>query len=186
MGTYKSQPRPTYGSYKVSLLTTLFVIVLDQLSKYMVYMTISIGQSIPQQGIFRLTHVTNSGSAFGLFTGHTTLLTFGSVVGIIVLILFHKSHNIRTKFVYLCLGLQIGGAIGNLLDRLLLGYVVDFIDVGMWPVFNVADSSIVVGLLGLGWSLIFYKDKYFNKNNDCTENQDVGAITERFYGNHEN
>ena len=56
----------------------------------------------------------------------------------------------------------------------------------MWPVFNVADSSIVVGLLGLGWSLIFYKDKYFNKNNDYPENQDVGAITERFYGNHEN
>lgn len=186
MGTYKSQTRRSYGSYKLSLLTAIFVIVLDQLSKYTVHMTMFVGQSIPEQGILRLTHVTNTGSAFGLFTGHTTLLTLGSVVGIMVLILFHKSHNIRTKFVYLCLGLQIGGAIGNLLDRLLLGYVVDFIDIGIWPVFNIADSSIVIGLLGLGWSLIFYKDNHCNENSDDPDNQDVGAIAGQFSGNHEN
>ena len=186
MGTYKSQTRLSNGSYKLSLLTTLFVIVLDQLSKYTVYTTIPVGQSIPELGIFRLTHVTNTGSAFGLFTDQTTLLTLGSVVGIMVLILFHRSHNIRTKLVYLCLGLQIGGATGNLIDRLLLGYVVDFIDIGIWPVFNIADSSIVIGLLGLGWSLIFYKDKDSNKNNDGPDNQDVDAIIGQCHGNHEN
>jgi signal peptidase II len=108
------------------------------------------------------------------------------VVGIMVLILFHKSHDIRTKFVYLCLGLQIGGAIGNLLDRLLLGYVVDFIDIGIWPVFNIADSSIVIGLLGLGWSLIFHKDNHSNENSDDPHNQDIGAVAGQFNGNHEN
>ncbi len=186
MGTHKIQTRRSHGSYKLSLLTALFVIVLDQLSKYTVYMTISLGQSIPEQGILRFTHVTNTGSAFGLFTGQTTLLTLGSVVGIIILILFHKSHNIRTKFVYLCLGLQIGGAIGNLLDRLLLGYVVDFIDVGIWPVFNMADSSIVIGLLGLGWSLIFHKDNQFHKNSDDSDDQEPVDIIGQFNENHEN
>jgi signal peptidase II len=177
MSTFHSQQQ-LLGSYKTSLLTTCFVIVLDQASKYTVYLTMAIGQSIPEQGLLRLTYVTNTGSAFGLFTNQTTLLSLGSIVGIVILILFHKSHDMRTGLVYLCLGLQIGGAIGNLLDRLILGHVIDFIDVGMWPVFNLADSSILIGLSGLAWSLFFYQKPDLCKTSDVIDPQQRIATNE--------
>ena len=142
-----------------SLLVLILTVSLDQVTKNIITSTIPLGQSIPTTGLFRLTHVTNTGSAFGLFTNQTTLLTFASILGVGVLLLFHYSHQIRTLFVHVCLGLQLGGAVGNLCDRIILGHVIDFIDVGIWPIFNIADSAIVIGLLGLMLTLIFAKSK---------------------------
>ena len=127
----------------------LAALLADQLSKALVLLTMYPGQSIPESGIFRLTYVKNTGSAFGLFPNQTLFLIFASFVGIAILLVFYRIHRVSSPILRISLGLQLGGAIGNLMDRLRLGYVVDFLDVGAWPVFNLADSAIVVGLVGL-------------------------------------
>ena len=78
-------------------------------------------------------------------------MIFVSVIGIAILILIYRSQRTPTGLLRLSIGLQIGGAFGNLLDRLVLKHVTDFIDVGAWPVFNLADASIVTGLVILAW-----------------------------------
>ena len=145
--------------YKDGLLLTIFLVTLglDQLSKYLIQTNFYFGQSLPREGFFRLTYTTNTGSAFGLFPNQTLLLVLASFLGIAFLILFYRSHPVPGSFLRLSLGLQLGGAIGNLIDRVRLGRVVDFIDVGVWPVFNIADSAIVVGIGILIWIVLFSK-----------------------------
>ena len=76
-------------------------------------------------------------------------------MGIGALLVFYRTNRVDSSLLRFCLGLQLGGAIGNLVDRVRLGHVVDFIDVGAWPVFNLADSAIVLGLTGLMWTFIY-------------------------------
>ncbi|MDA0989042.1 MAG: signal peptidase II [Chloroflexi bacterium] len=142
----------------ISLVIMIATLMADQVTKALIVLTLSPGQSVPNSGLFRLTYVTNSGSAFGLFPNQTLFLILASFVGIGVLLLFYRTHPVSSTILRLSLGLQLGGAIGNLVDRARLGYVVDFIDVGAWPVFNLADSAIVVGLIGLLWTLMSTKD----------------------------
>lgn len=141
----------------ISLITSLIVLVItlvsDQITKSLIVHNMHIGESIPSSGLIRLTYVTNSGSAFGLFPNQTLFLIIGSFLGIGVLLVFYRINHVKSLLLNLSVGLQMGGAAGNLIDRIRLGYVVDFIDVGLWPVFNIADSAIVVGLLGLLWAL---------------------------------
>ena len=119
---------------------------LDQLSKYLVRANMDLGESLPAEGFFRITYATNSGSAFGLFPNQTVLLILASAFGISFLVFFYRSHPLPGALLKLALGLQLGGAFGNLLDRVRVGHVVDFIDVGAWPIFNLADSAILVGI----------------------------------------
>ena len=134
-----------------ALVVLILTLMADQATKGLVTRTMSPGQSIPDEGIVRATYVVNSGSAFGLFPDQTLFLTFASLVGIGVLLFFYRTHPVDSFMLRLSLGLMLGGAMGNLIDRVRLGHVVDFIDVGAWPVFNLADSAIVVGLIGLMW-----------------------------------
>ena len=136
----------------VLLVATVFA--LDQASKYAVAHTLDLGESIPDRGFFRITYTFNTGSAFGLFTGQNTLLILASFLGVGVLAWFYRSHPSPGLLLQYSLGLQLGGALGNLSDRLILGRVTDFIDVGRWPIFNVADSAIVVGIIMLMWLLL--------------------------------
>lgn len=137
--------------YVATLLVATFA--LDQLTKTWVRSNLPLGESIPEQGLFRITHTFNTGSAFGLFPNQTAILTVASVVGIGILILFLRKQPIPGIWLHTSLGLQLGGAAGNLVDRLTLGRVTDFIHIGVWPVFNLADSSIVIGLAILAWFL---------------------------------
>ena len=130
------------------------VFVLDQISKAWVRDHLIPGGSIPAEGLIRITHTANPGSAFGLFPNQTTLLMLGSVLGIGILLLFYRSQSIPGLWLRASLGLQLGGAAGNLVDRITLGKVTDFIDIGAWPIFNLADSAIVVGLGILAWFLL--------------------------------
>ena len=77
-----------------------------------------------------------------------------SFIGVAVLILLYRTQRFPTGLLRLSLGLQLGGAFGNLIDRVRLGHVTDWADVGPWPVFNVADASIVTGLVILAWLFI--------------------------------
>ena len=141
------------------LLVSLLVIGADQLSKYLVRANMELGQSIPSEGIVRLTYTTNTGGAFGLFANQTFLLSVTAVVGIAVLVLYLRYLPLGSTLLRLGLGLDLGGAVGNLIDRVRLGEVTDFIDVGFWPVFNLADSAIVVGTFLIVYYLLFATGK---------------------------
>ena len=149
-----STPRlPIYRDFILIQLAVL-VFFLDQFSKYLVREFLLLFQSYPAEGFFRITHTFNTGSIFGIFQGQNTAFILVSFVGVAVLLLLYHSQRFPTGLLRLSLGLQLGGAFGNLLDRVRLGHVTDWVDVGPWPVFNVADACIVTGLVLLAWMFI--------------------------------
>jgi len=143
-------------NYKKLIITILLITLsIDQLTKYLVTQNLPIYQSWPTSGIFRITYVTNTGTAFGLLQNQSTFLTIGSFIAIFFLYYLYKNFIFENKLLNIAVGLQLGGAIGNLIDRLRLGFVIDFIDIGWWPVFNIADSSIVIGITIISIFIIF-------------------------------
>jgi signal peptidase II len=122
------------------------VIVLDQLTKYLVRANLALGESVPEEGPLRITYVTNTGAAFGILQGQTLFLVVTTFFGLAAILLYYLYPPMEHGVLRLALGLQLGGAVGNLADRVRVGRVTDFIDVGPWPAFNVADSSILVGV----------------------------------------
>ena len=134
----------------------ILILLCDQFTKYLIQHFLPCDPSVfcrnsfPAEGIFRLTHIHNSGSIFGLFYGFNTPLIFISFLGILVLAFIYLSQRVRGKWLRLSIALQVGGALGNVADRIRVGYVIDFIDVGIsawrWPAFNIADASIISGL----------------------------------------
>ncbi len=149
----KSSKTPIYRDFTLLQMAAIIFLV-DQFTKFLVREFLPFGYSYPFDGSFRITHTHNTGSAFGILQGQNTPLIFVSFIGIFVLVMIYRSQPRATNLLRTSLALQIGGAFGNLLDRLRLGSVTDFIDVGAWPVFNLADASIVTGLILLGWLLL--------------------------------
>lgn len=137
------------------LAVALAVIAFDQLTKWLVRTNLELGQSIPEEGLFRLTYTTNTGGAFGIFANQTFLLALAAIIGIAAFLLYFRYLPLESTLLKVGLGLDLGGAIGNLIDRLRFGEVTDFIDVGAWPVFNIADSAIVVGTILIAYYLLF-------------------------------
>ena len=143
----------------VPFLIALLVVAADQLSKIWVRSNIPFRESLFEVGFFRLTHVQNTGAAFGLFQGQSFLLSIVAMVGIAVFLVY--TLVIYRGFPFLdnmpnrvAVGLVLGGTVGNLIDRLRFGYVTDFIDFGFWPAFNVADSAVTVGVILFAYSLL--------------------------------
>ena len=144
----------------VFLLIAAFVVVVDQISKLWIRSHLLLGESLPEAGILRLTYVQNTGSAFGLFPNQSLMLTIVAIAGLIIMLLFYRYLSGTGSLSTLAMGLIFGGAIGNLIDRIRFGYVVDFIDVRLWhdyhwPSFNVADSAITVGTIVLVCFIFF-------------------------------
>ena len=131
------------------LLLAPAAFAVDQLTKLLVRNNFELGESWPATGFLRLTYGTNTGTAFGLFPNQTLVLIVASIVAIGFLVYFYRAHALNQPLLRAAIGMQLGGALGNLVDRLRTGAVVDFIDVGPWPIFNVADSCIVVGMIVL-------------------------------------
>jgi signal peptidase II len=152
---------------KFHFLIAVLVVLLDRLSKWLVAGKITLHDSISVlPGFFRLTHVQNSGAAFGLFAESSSewkvaILILFSILALAVVsaLLWKNSHSMTVTGVGLAL--ILGGAVGNLWDRLLTGRVVDFLDFYLgsyhWPAFNIADSAIVVGALLLVGEILFTK-----------------------------
>ena len=139
--------------------TALLLVAADQLSKLWIRSNLARGESLFEVGFFRLTRVHNTGAVFGLFQGQSFLLTIIALVGVAALLLyallFHRTLPfLGTWLGKLAFGLVLGGTVGNLIDRIYLGYVTDFIAVGIWPAFNIADSAIVIGVSIFIYSLI--------------------------------
>ena len=149
---------PLYRDWTLLQLAAL-ALVLDQLTKFVVRQTLAWHHSWPHHGFFRFTHVQNTGSAFGLFQDQNLPLLLVSVVGVAVLAYIYRSQERPGLMMRTSIALMLGGAMGNLLDRILQGHVTDFIDIGPWPVFNLADSAIVVGLIMMAWLLVIRRDK---------------------------
>lgn len=109
-------------------------------------------QSIPViKNIFHITLVFNRGAAFGILQKSTAFLTYAGIVFILLFFILIKKENKKSAFFSIACGLIIGGAFSNLWDRLYLGYVVDYIDFRVWPVFNISDSCITIGAGILLW-----------------------------------
>ena len=147
-------PRSTSVLLAIAALTLL----TDQLTKYLAMTRlapIGIWAPIPSLAhIFTFTYTTNTGVAFGLFKDLGPIFVGVAVVVIAAIVIYQREVPEGAWLVRLALGLQLGGAAGNLVDRLRLGHVVDFIHVHFWPVFNVADSAIVVGVVLLTFTML--------------------------------
>lgn len=141
------------------IILAVSILSLDQLTKYLVRANMEWGQSIPSEGFIRLTYTTNTGGAFGIFANQTFLLAIAAVLGILVFLFYFRYNPLENRLLQVGLGLDMGGALGNLIDRLRFGEVTDFIDIGPWPVFNVADSAIVVGTVLIIYYLLFIAQK---------------------------
>ncbi|MDI7251490.1 MAG: signal peptidase II, partial [Actinomycetota bacterium] len=118
----------------------------DQVSKALVRWLLPLGKSL-DVGLFSLRQVRNPGTAFGLIRGQSLPFFLGSVALLLVLMLvLWRFRREEGRVFTAALGLIIGGALGNIVDRIALGAVVDFIDLRFWPVFNLADTAIVFGV----------------------------------------
>lgn len=155
------RPRPTLWPFLLSLLTAL----VDQVSKYFVVRYLAPGESLYLLGYaLRLEHVHNTGVSFGQFQSYPAVITVLGLVTVVLLLLAYPYLLTPARWANAALGLVIGGAIGNLIDRVATAwqygldraYVVDFIGVSIWPTFNVADSALTVGTLTYGLYLLLW------------------------------
>jgi signal peptidase II len=118
----------------------------DQLTKYLVVGTLELGDSVPVIGPLSIHHVRNPGIAFGLFADATGIVIVLTSIAIAALVVFFARSGRRHPLLPVAVGLVLGGSLSNLIDRLRLGHVTDFIDFDYWPAFNLADTFIVVGV----------------------------------------
>ena len=134
------------------------ILSLDQFTKFIVTKNLMPHESIPIiKGVMHCTLVYNRGAAFGILRGQLFLFIFTSIVAIILI--YRSLKAARSNLYGISLGLILAGAIGNLIDRVRFGYVIDFLDFRIWPVFNIADSAITIGAILLGWSIIRTGDR---------------------------
>ena len=131
------------------------IITLDQFTKWLVRSNLSYGETWPENSdaFIRIIHVTNSGAAFGILQGQTPFLIITSSLGLAAILLYYIYPPMDHGLIRVALGLQLGGAMGNLIDRVRRGEVTDFVDVGNFPTFNVADASISISIAAV---LIFF------------------------------
>ncbi|MBU0687310.1 MAG: signal peptidase II [Candidatus Margulisbacteria bacterium] len=140
--------------------SALLIFLLDQIAKRLVVWQMFPNQSIPLiKNILHLTYVQNTGAAFGILKGSNVFLLGAGIVVLAVVFFFHLKLSPADQLYQIVLGFIFGGSIGNLLDRLTRGFVVDFIDFRFWPVFNFADTFINIGIFILILMLLFRKDK---------------------------
>jgi signal peptidase II len=142
------------AQWVVLLLVAGAAVVADQLTKQVVGRTLALGDSVDILGPFQIHHVQNSGIAFGLFSSRTSIVIAVTAVAVGAMLLFFARSGRRHPVLPVALGLVLGGSIANLVDRVRLGHVTDFLDFVAWPAFNLADTFIVVGVAILFGALV--------------------------------
>lgn len=143
-----------------ALSISSLVVIIDRLTKRVLIGNFSEGDSIGMiPGVFHITLVLNSGAAFGLFKGRSLLFMILTILVIAAICIYIIRGGCKDIATVLALGLIMGGAAGNLIDRAAFGYVIDFLDFRIWPVFNIADASITVGAFILTLKLIGSSNK---------------------------
>ena len=173
-GSRSTAQRGFGGHFLPFAAVTLTIFVADQAAKLLIVNNLRLYESIPENGLLRLTHVTNTGSAFGLLRGHTEFLILVSIIGVLGVLFYYRTNGRESALLRYSLALLLGGALGNLADRLFRGAVVDFISVRVWsdyyfPTFNVADSALTIGLFALAF--------YVLRNRATEKQQELESIT---------
>jgi signal peptidase II len=163
----KVSPSKYRGKLKLLLIIAALMVVLDQLSKLWVRAHVSQIYDIELlPGFLDLVHVLNYGAILGLFSNHTEVFTALGIAGSVIILVFFYYFPPATTVGMLSFALILGGVVGNLIDRLRLGYVTDFISIHWqelfyWPPFNIADAAMTVGIFMLIY--YFYKSGVFRK-----------------------
>lgn len=131
------------------------IILIDQLSKFLILKYIGLNASIDLiKNILSFTPILNTGAGFGIFPNQTFLFIIISIISIIFIAYLIFRYKLKEKFFLYPAALILSGALGNLVDRLRVGAVIDFIDFKIWPVFNIADSCITIGAMIIIWQLL--------------------------------
>jgi len=153
-----SSAERSLGAGRVQWIALLAVasaaVVADQLTKQVVGRTLAVGERVDLVGPLSLHHVENSGIAFGLFASRTTIVIGVTAAAVAWMLWFFARGGRRHPILPVGLGLVLGGSIANLVDRVRLGRVTDFLDFESWPAFNLADTFIVVGVALLFGALV--------------------------------
>ena len=145
-----ARPGAMHGQIRRFASIAAAVVILDQLTKLIVRAWLSEGETWPEGfELIRISHVENSGAAFGILQGGGPFLIASSILGAVIVLIFLRAAPPGDRLYETALALVLGGALGNLIDRLFRGTVTDFIDPTHYPAFNIADSSIVVGVFAL-------------------------------------
>jgi len=143
----------------VPVFLVIIVVLLDQLSKFWIQSSMLLGMSFPIiTDVFHITYILNPGAAFGILENQQLFFILMGFVILCAAVYFYprlKQENIWVRY---GAALLVGGAIGNLIDRIHIGMVVDFFDFRIWPIFNIADIAIVVGVGSIIYALIFKAD----------------------------
>ena len=147
----------------LSLVVTFSVVILDRLTKLFFIKLLSPGESLPViRNIFHMTLVHNTGIAFGFFKDQGVVFIIIPIIAIILLVFnlyyYRQNNEALSQGYIIAFSLILGGAIGNLIDRIVYGYVIDFLDFRVWPVFNIADSAITVGACLIAWKCFKLKN----------------------------
>ena len=142
------------AQWLILLLVAGAAVFADQLTKQVVGRTLALGESADLVGPFQIHHVQNSGIAFGLFDSRTSIVIGVTAVAVCAMLVFFARSGRRHPVLPVALGLVLGGSIANLIDRVRLGHVTDFLDFVAWPAFNLADTFIVVGVAILFGALV--------------------------------
>ncbi len=160
-----TQSDPYHSQFDIflALITVSLVIFLDRLSKIFFSQLLSVGESWPLiRNVLHMTLVHNTGIAFGMFKNQGIVFIIIPVIAVIMLIFnifYYRNNKDLSRTYIVAFSLILGGAIGNLIDRIYYGYVIDFIDLRVWPVFNIADSAITIGAILIAIKCIQFSNK---------------------------
>jgi signal peptidase II len=150
----QKHPRATISERFILFIVALVSIGLDQFTKYLVESNLALFEvyaPVPSlEPYFRIFHIYNTGATFGLFAGGGDIFRYLAIVVSLGIIYYNHILPGNQRLLRLALGLQMGGALGNMIDRFRIGHVTDFIDIGPWYIFNLADLSVVSGAVILG------------------------------------
>ncbi|MGV8086846.1 MAG: signal peptidase II [Candidatus Woesearchaeota archaeon] len=157
--SYKSKSKTVTSRGYISIIIILLFLIIDRITKIWAFST----QTNKDYGIIAFTYVTNTGAGFSVMQNMNILLAIISIIALIVLIYY---HNMVPKFSLIAIA---SGIIGNSIDRILYGGVIDFINLKFWPIFNIADSLIFIGVCY--WIILLFKEE--NKNNKAYRNKNI-------------
>ncbi|GJM43038.1 MAG: hypothetical protein DHS20C20_33200 [Ardenticatenaceae bacterium] len=150
----EKQPAATGGERLILFIIAIIVLGIDQYTKYLVESKLALFEvyaPIPSlESVFRIFHIYNTGATFGLFQGGGDIFRYLAIVVSIGIIVYNFILPGNQRLLRLALGMQMGGALGNMIDRFRIGHVTDFIDIGPWYIFNIADLAVVSGAVILG------------------------------------
>ena len=143
------------------ILITIAIITIDRLTKNYIISHIKLGESIKLLNILNLTYAQNKGAAFGILQGKLFFFITVSIFVIGLIIIFYEAL-VKSKISLVSISLILGGTIGNILDRIFYGFVIDFIDFKIWPIFNIADSALTIGIIIFSIYLILDRNNTLN------------------------